>query len=57
MTAFDKMAAGLNEAIAYARGEETGAKIRHIAVPPEGMTKRTRPPPSVRLGTGVAGDD
>ena len=31
--AFDSIAAGLNEALAYARGEETGAVVHVIEVP------------------------
>ncbi|MEO7240047.1 MAG: helix-turn-helix domain-containing protein [Sphingomicrobium sp.] len=33
MSAFDSVTKGLNEAIAFARGEVTGARVHHITVP------------------------
>lgn len=33
MSAYDSIAKGLNEAIAFARGEKTGARVHHIIVP------------------------
>lgn len=33
MSAYESVAKGLNEAIAFARSEETGARVHRIAVP------------------------
>ena len=32
--AFESVMEGLNEAIAFAEGKDTGARVHHIAVPP-----------------------
>lgn len=46
-TAFESIAAGLNEAIAFARGEETGARVHVIAVPTIDVAK-------IRAQTGLS---
>ena len=48
--AFDSIAAGLNEALAYARGEETGAVVHVIEVPVIDVAK-------IRAQTGLSQSD
>ncbi|MEP6868870.1 MAG: helix-turn-helix domain-containing protein [Novosphingobium sp.] len=45
--AFDRIMEGLNEALAYAQGKETGAVTRHIAVPKIDVA-------AVRASTGLS---
>lgn len=33
MNAYESLVEGLNEAIAFANGKETGARVHHVAVP------------------------
>lgn len=44
---YESIAAGSNEAIAFARGEETGAVVHHIAVPTIDVAK-------IRAKTGLS---
>lgn len=46
-TAYESIVAGLNEALAFARGEQTGAVVHHIAVPAIDVAK-------IRAQTGLS---
>ncbi|MEY2943160.1 MAG: hypothetical protein RLY97_1174 [Pseudomonadota bacterium] len=47
MNAYESIVEGLNEAIAFAKGEETGAQVHHIAVPHVDVAK-------IRAKTGLS---
>ena len=47
MSAYESIVQGLNEAIAFAKGEETGAIVHHIEVPTVDVAK-------IRAQTGLS---
>ncbi len=47
MTAYDSIAKGLNEALDYARGNDTGARVHHFEVPEVDVA-------AIRASTGLS---
>lgn len=47
MSAYDSLVDGLNEALAFAQGKDTGARVHHIAVPVVDVAK-------IRARTGLS---